>query len=65
MHTQKQENSIPKEKGAATYICIELPYKAGEIVVLEGPGQQISGELSWLPHNETAICKQHISLLHI
>ena len=48
--------------GAGTYICVELPHKAGEVVVLEGTGQQISGELSWLPHNETAACIQHFSL---
>lgn len=55
--TQKREDSIQREKGADTYICVELPDKAGEVVVLERPGQKISGELSWLPNNETATCK--------
>ena len=46
--------------GADTYICVELPHKAGEVVVLKGPGQQISGELSWLPHDETADCMKEV-----
>ena len=53
----RSEKIAYREKGADTYICVELPDKAGEVVVLERPGQKISGELSWLPNNETATCK--------
>ena len=38
----------------APYVCVQLPHKAAEVVVLEKSGQQISGELSGLPHYKAA-----------
>lgn len=36
------------------YVSVQLAYKAGEVVVLEGFGEQIPGKLSWLPYNKAA-----------
>jgi hypothetical protein len=39
---------------STTYIGVELPHKAGEVVVLEVAGQQVPAELWWLPYDEAA-----------
>ena len=37
-----------------TYICIELPYEAREIVMLEGSGEDCTRELVEIPHHEAS-----------
>jgi hypothetical protein len=41
-------------RGAGTHICVELPHKAGEVVVLEELAQQLSREVLVLPDREAA-----------
>lgn len=41
-----------------THISVQLPHKAGEVVVLEVARQKVSAELWWLPNDETAGAKR-------
>lgn len=43
---------------AVTHIGVQLPHKAGKVVVLEVPRQQVLAKLWWLPDNEAARAKQ-------
>lgn len=39
-----------------TYIGVELPDEAGEIIVLEVGGKEAGGELGGIPDDEAGLC---------
>lgn len=49
---QKVDNVKKRSRGWRPYIGIELPNKAGEVIVLEELGKEIPRELWLVPDNE-------------
>ena len=37
------------------YVCVELSNEAGEVVVLEVVGEEVTGELGGTPHHEGGV----------
>lgn len=52
---RKQIDEANQKERRRSYISIELPNKAREIIVLEVLGQEIPGELRRIPHDEGVI----------
>jgi len=52
-HYRKQQQI--SQAAHETYVGVELPNKAGEVVVLEVVGKQISGELRRSPHHKGGV----------
>lgn len=54
LSTGPHGQSVSALAGVSSYICVQLAYKAAEVVMLEKLWQQVSSKLCWLPHNKTA-----------
>ena len=50
-------------ESSGSHIGVELPHKAGKVVVLEVLGQQVARKVGWLPYNEAVKTETHTARL--